>query len=143
MVRGHTVDTLNAHVHISDSSLVEWGALPSLSQTTEVIILLRILAFSTYVYKNRKADAGRGGGGREREGRGRPRPRRSIRPWWGYGNAQRLRLYPARTSRGPSERRFTLCSCETITVMGWRAEKSWGNARWAVGLRERTTSAIL
>lgn len=106
-------------------SLVEWLTLPSLSQTAALLFFF------------------------ERSVRP-PRPPRSIVPWWGYGNAQRLRCFSQREQVGdPQGRRFTLCSCETITIMGYRAERSWGNARWAIGPRqketgrERPTSAVL
>lgn len=94
-------------------SLVEWLTLPSLSQTAALLFFF------------------------ERSVRP-PRPPRSIVPWWGYGNAQRLRCFSQREQVGdPHRRRFTLCSCETITIMGYRAERSWGNARWAIGPRQR------
>lgn len=96
-------------------SLVEWLTLPSLSQTAALLFFF------------------------ERSVRP-PRPPRSIVPWWGYGNAQRLRCFSQREQVGdPRGRRFTLCSCETITIMGYRAERSWGNARWAIGPRQKET----
>lgn len=104
------VERTCSHIRQTDS-LVEWLTLPSLSQTAALLFFF------------------------ERSVRP-PRPPRSIVPWWGYGNAQRLRCFSQREQVGdPQGRRFTLCSCETITIMGYRAERSWGNARWAIGPR--------
>lgn len=124
---GKVSHMLSAHAHISDW-LTCWMAYTAILITNRgVIILLRIEAF-TAQSRERRASQGlldrlcRSGDTAMRSGRCFIQREQVGDPHW---------------------RRFTLCSCETITIMGYRAEKSWGNARWAIGLQERTTSAIL
>lgn len=113
-----------------DCSLVEWLTLPSLSQTA-----------GYYSSSNTKGSVP--AVQRQRTRRPSDQGPAIDRGMVGIRQCAATSALVSENKQETHRRRFTLCSCETITIMGYRAEKSWGNARWAIGLRERTTSAIL